>query len=177
MAELFGVEELVIYGGTGVCRVKEVTEKKMSGGEARMYYVLDPLFQDGTIYTPVDTKTYMRPVMTAPEAERVIDAIPDLKAECYHDRNFNQLATRYEQVLGSHEFLDIVGLALSIREKKVQAELQSKKLGQVDTKFMKRAESLINGELSVALGIPQEEVPGYIECRVQKVRQQRAARK
>ena len=55
--------------------------------------------------------------------------------------------------------------------------MQSKKLGQVDTKFMKRAESLINGELSVALGIPQEEVPGYIECRVQKVRQQRAARK
>lgn len=175
MAKLFAVGELVIYGGTGVCSVEEITEKKMSGSETRMYYVLNPLFQDGKIYTPVDTKVYMRPVMTPQEAERIIDSIPDIKAESYHDRNFNQLATRYEQVLGSHEFLDIVALAISIREKKVQAELLSKKLGQVDTKFMKRAEGLINGELSVALGIPQEDVPGYIEGRVLSAKKRRGA--
>ena len=174
MNDIFAVGERVIYGGTGVCRVEEITEKKMcQAGGTRMYYVLKPLFQDGTIYTPVDTKVYMRPVMTAQEAERVIDAIPDIRAESYHDRNFNQLAARYEQVLSSHEFMDIVALAVSIREKKTSAEQQSKKLGQVDTKFMKRAESLINGELSIALGIPEDKVPDYIADRVTAARKRR----
>ena len=34
--------------------------------------------------------------------------------------------------------------------------------GKVDARFRKRAEELLYGELSVALGIPQDSVPQYI---------------
>ena len=81
-------------------------------------------------------------------------------------RNFNQLATRYEQVLGSHEFLDIVALAISIREKKVQAELLSKKLGQVDQQYWKRAEELLYGELSAALDVPYAEMGTFLSSAI-----------
>lgn len=167
MATTYSVGEIIVYGGTGVCRVQEIAAPRAKGPDAgRRYYVLKPLFQDGTISIPVDTKVFMRPVISAQEAERLIDALPTLKAEAYHDRNFNQLAAHYDQVLGSHDCRDIARLAMSIHAKQRWAEQQSKKLGQVDARYMKRAEGLLFGELSVALGIPRDDVPDYIERRV-----------
>lgn len=55
---------------------------------------------------------------------------------------------------------------MSIYAKKQCAEQQSLKLGQVDEKFMKRAEELLFGELSGSLGIPRDKVQEYIASRV-----------
>ena len=125
--KLYQVGELRVYGGTGVCRVEAVETPQQRGPEAgRQYYLLKPLYQDGTIRIPVDSKVFMRPVISRQEAEALIDAIPGMHAEACHERNFTQLAAR----------------------------------------FMKRAETLLYGELSVALGIPFEEVQPYISSRI-----------
>lgn len=124
---MYHVGELIVYGGTGVCRVEAVETPQQRGPEAgRQYYLLKPLYQDGTIRIPVDSKVFMRPVISRQEAEALIDAIPGMHAEACHERNFTQLAAR----------------------------------------FMKRAETLLYGELSVALGIPFEEVQPYISSRI-----------
>ncbi len=124
---MYQVGELIVYGGTGVCRVEAVETPQQRGPEAgRQYYLLKPLYQDGTIRIPVDSKVFMRPVISRQEAEALIDAIPGMHAEACHERNFTQLAAR----------------------------------------FMKRAETLLYGELSVALGIPFEEVQPYISSRI-----------
>lgn len=124
---MYQVGELIVYGGTGVCRVEAVETPQQRGPEAgRQYYLLKPLYQDGTIRIPVDSKVFMRPVISRQEAEVLIDAIPGMHAEACHERNFTQL----------------------------------------DARFMKRAETLLYGELSVALGIPFEEVQPYISSRI-----------
>ena len=126
-SKMYQVGELIVYGGTGVCRVEAVATPQQRGPEAgRQYYLLKPLYQDGTIRIPVDSKVFMRPVISRQEAEALIDAIPGMHAEACHERNFTQLAAR----------------------------------------FMKRAETLLYGELSVALGIPFEEVQPYISSRM-----------
>ena len=88
---MYKVGELIFYGGTGVCRVEGIEERREKG-VSRPYYVLKPTCQDGTIYIPVDTKVYMRPVISREEAERIIDAIPGIKAEAIQERSFTQLA-------------------------------------------------------------------------------------
>lgn len=159
--------DLIVYGGTGVCRVEDVETPELRGKEAgRQYYLLKPLYQDGTIRIPVDTKVFMRPVISREEAEDLIDAIPGMSAEAYHDRNFTQLAAHYQQALGSHECADLIELVMSIYAKKQYVESKKRKFGQVDARFMKRAENLLYGEFSVALGIPFDDVQGYIAQRV-----------
>ena len=91
-----------------------------------MYQVGELIVYGGTIRIPVDSKVFMRPVISRQEAEALIDAIPGMHAEACHERNFTQLAAR----------------------------------------FMKRAETLLYGELSVALGTPFEEVQPYISSRI-----------
>lgn len=164
---MYQIGDLIVYGSTGVCRVEAVeTPRHRPGEEERQYYLLRPLYQDGTIRIPVDTKVFMRPVISREEAEKLIDAIPGMNAEVYHERNFTQLAAHYQEALGSHECSDLIELVMSIYAKKQDAESKKRKFGQVDARFMKRAESLLYGEFSVALGILFDDVQGYIASRV-----------
>ena len=106
---MYQVGELIVYGGTGVCRVEAVETPQQRGPEAgRQYYLLKPLYQDGTIRIPVDSKVFMRPVISRQEAEALIDAIPGMHAEACHERNFTQLAARvmkraHTQHYGAHD--------------------------------------------------------------------------
>lgn len=47
------------------------------------------------------------------------------------------------------------------------AHKQNRHLGQIDKKFMKRAEDLLYGELAAALDIPREDVLNYIQERLE----------
>ncbi|MFR3288834.1 MAG: CarD family transcriptional regulator [Lachnospiraceae bacterium] len=95
-SKMYQVGELIVYGGTGVCRVEAVETPQQRGPEAgRQYYLLKPLYQDGTIRIPVDSKVFMRPVISRQEAEALLDAIPGMHAEACHERNFTQLAARF----------------------------------------------------------------------------------
>ena len=131
-SKMYQVGELIVYGGTGVCRVEAVETPQQRG----------------------------------PEAEALIDAIPGMHAEACHERNFTQLAARYQQALGSHSCADLIELVMSIYAKKQYAESRKRRFTQLAARFMKRAETLLYGELSVALGIPFEEVQPYISSRM-----------
>ncbi len=123
-------------------------------GESKMYQVGELIVYGGTIRIPVDSKVFMRPVISRQEAEALIDAIPGMHAEACHERNFTQLAARYQQALGSHSCADLIELVMSIYAKKQYAESRKRRFGQVDARFMKRAETLLYGELSVAWASP-----------------------
>ncbi len=172
---MYGIGELIVYGGTGVCRVENIRPLSLKGADRdKKYYVLKPLYQDGTIYAPVEGKVFMRPVISRGEAEELIAMIPTIKAEAVYDKNFNQLASRYDEVLGTHDCADLVELMMSIYAKKKHVEQQKRKFGQIDARYMKRAEGLLYGELAVALDMPRDDVPDYIG---QKVAESKRSRK
>ena len=47
---MFSIGEKVMYGGTGVCVVEEITSVKFSSSQpGKPYYLLRPMYQTGTI--------------------------------------------------------------------------------------------------------------------------------
>ena len=66
----------------------------------------------------------------------------------------------------SHSCADLIELVMSIYAKKQYAESRKRRFTQLAARFMKRAETLLYGELSVALGIPFEEVQPDISSRI-----------
>lgn len=165
---MFEIGELIHYGGTGVCEVKELRSRTIPGTqEDAMYYVLQPLYQSCTISAPVDSKkVFMRPIISREEAEELIDKIPSISAEAYHNRVLRQLAEHYEETINRHDCESLVKLTMSIYAKKKLVEEQKRKFGAVDERFMRRAEELLFGELGAALGIEKDEVSAYISKRV-----------
>ena len=77
---MFCEGEYVVYGDLGVCRVEGVTQRRFEGLDApHLYYVLAPVYQDGVLYVPADNpRIALRAVITAEEANRLIDAIPSM---------------------------------------------------------------------------------------------------
>ena len=166
---MYQTGELILYGGTGVCRVTDIVARKFSRTEPeKLYYVLTPLYQTGTITTPVDNgKVFTRPVISRDEALSLIDSIPGVEAEAYHNQNLQQLENHYKHELESHDCRDLLRLTMSTYRKKQEREQAKLKFGAVDRRYMERAENLLFGELAVALDIEKDSVQSFIEDRLQ----------
>ena len=57
---------------------------------------------------------------------------------------------------------ELARLLKTIHHKDTDARKAGRQPGKVDERFRRRAEELLYGELSIALGIPQDSVPQYI---------------
>ena len=58
-------------------------------------------------------------------------------------------------------------LIKSIRKKDSELTQKGKHLGKIDIQYKKQAEQMLCEELSIALRIPLDEIPEYIQKRVQ----------
>jgi len=165
---MYEVDDLIMYGSTGVCRILDITTQVFNN-EDKLYYVLEPLYQSGVIYAPVDNeKVFMRPVISEEEAKNLIDTIPEIHTEIYRNSSMQQLTKHYQSILDTHKCLDLLKLTKSIHQKKMDALAQNRHLGQIDKKFMKRAEELLFGEFAAALQISKDDVQEYIQKRLEE---------
>jgi len=167
---MFQPGEIIVYGNTGVCRIMEITKPNLPGVDReREYYLLSPLFQDGKIYSPVDnTKVFIRPVISKKQAEEMIDMIPEIQTKQINSISTQQLSEKYQEYFNTHNCTDLLELIMSIYAKKQHQLSLKHKVGQIDERYMRKAEELLYGELAVALDITPKEVPDYIATRLNK---------
>lgn len=165
---MFSIGDLIVYGGTGVCRVENITRPNFNEFDKdELYYVLQPLYQTGTIYAPVDNdKVFMRKVITKEKANELIDMIPDIESDTFRTKSIQQLSKHYQAVIDTHECVDLIRLTKSIHKKKEAADRKNGRLGQIDRRYMKRAEDLLFGEIAAALDIDRKDVEAYIKARI-----------
>lgn len=164
---IFAIGDLIVYGSMGVCRVEAVELRSLPKEGETQFYVLKPIYQTCSVSTPVDNgKIPMRPVISREEAERLIDTIPDVHAEAYHNKVLRQLSEHYEGIIKLYDCSKLIELLLSTYDKRRLCAQQKKKFGAMDERYMKRAEDMLFGEFAVALGIDKSEVPGYITQRI-----------
>ena len=161
---MFEKGSLLIYDTVGVCRVEDIGIPSgiPVADKEKKYYKLAPVFGSGTIYIPEDTKVFMRPVISKEEAEMLLEKIPEIREDICDTRNQKVLEDHYKASFQSHECEDLVQLIKTVYLKKQNLEKSGKKTGKTDQQYMKRAQSLLHEELSIALGIPLEEVEDYI---------------
>lgn len=166
---MYKIGEYIIYGNDGVCKVEDVGVLNISGiNKKRIYYTLKPVYENGKIFTPIDTSVFMRSLINYEEVQQLIESIPYIKDKKCNEKNSRLLQIYYKNLLQTHECSDLLTLIAGIYEKKDKAMKSGKKLGQIDNRFMKVAEGLINDEFSVVLGIPREEVADYIKEKIQE---------
>lgn len=168
---MYKIGELVLYGGTGVCRVTEIKLQPFPGGEEQLYYVMQPLYKPCVISVPVDSrKVFIRPIITRDEVERLIKLIPTLNCPAFHCRASRELTEHYDALMKHHDCQDWMELSISIRTKKEALLRQKRKFGSVDERFLKQAEDMLFGEFAAALEIPKEQVRGYIDAKLEELK-------
>lgn len=161
---MYRAGEWVVYGSTGVCQVMAVGPAEAGRGleKGKEYYQLSPLLDSSVIYAPVDTKVFMRPVISRQEAEELLEGAANLEEDICYSRNLRLLTEHYKEALQTHQCEDLLRIIRAVYVKNQACAKNGKRPGQIDQRYMKRAEELLHSELSVALHIPYEEVPDYI---------------
>lgn len=163
---MYCVGDLIIYGNYGVCKVEMVGILDILGvDKSKLYYTLCSIYNTEIIYTPIDTKVFMRPVINSSEAQQLISRIPLIDEGVCNDSSLRGLEGYYKELLQSHDCYDLLKLIKTVKTKNKLAIEQKRKPGQIDERYIRIAEDLLDGELAVALGIPKESVKSYIEER------------
>lgn len=164
---MFGKGDFIIYGSTGVCEVMNIVTMKSPGSlEKREYYELHPLNQGGgKVFCPTGhPKTIMRKILNRQEAEELIDQIPAIE-EIWTD-NDKMREGIYKECMKSGECQEWVKVIKSLYVRKMDRISQGKKIPALEEKYLKMAEDTLYSELSIPLGIPKEEMEGYITERL-----------
>jgi len=160
---MFTEGSLVMYGSEGVCRITRVGEMPFPGAlPGKCYYTLEPVFSPGVVYAPLDVPVVMRELITRQEAERLIAAIPDMAAPETVSRDPKAAEALYKGYLSHYDPESFLALIRCIHAKNEESR---KPYNQTDERYFRRAQTLLHGELSVALGIPVEQVEDYIRER------------
>lgn len=160
----FETGSLLVYDTTGVCRVEAVgrPEGIPVSNQEREYYTLTPVFGSGKIYIPVDTKVFMRPVISREEAELLIRKIPQIQEENCEIKNQKILEDQYKEALRAHQCEKLVELIKTAYTRKRYCERNGKRAGKTDLQYLKIAKTLLHQELSVALELPMDQVEEYV---------------
>lgn len=164
---MFEKGEFIVYGNAGVCEVKDITTLDMEGASKnRLYYILSPSHhKDSKIFTPVDSnKTVMRAVLTKEEADVLIDNIRDIEELWVSNDKLRE--EKYKETMRSCECRDWIKIIKTLYIRKQERIAQGKKTTAMDEKYLRMAEENLYSELSIALGIPKEQMEEHIANRM-----------
>lgn len=165
---MFQKGDYIIYRNTGVCQVAEigVPESFPATDNGPLYYFLVPMRGSGTIYIPVDSTVFMRPVITKEQADALISSIPQLPQLPTQYKDQKALIESYKSLVQTHDCSTLLQLIMCIHRKGSELTEKGKSLGKIDLQYKKQAEEMLHEELSIALGIPYEDIPAYIRQQV-----------
>lgn len=163
---MFNVDDYIMYGKTGVCKVVDITNEKFINGEKRKYYILSPIYNNDTIIKiPLDNdKVPMRKVISKGDMTSLINDIPNMEILWIDDEK--KRIAQFETMLKSGQCEELIKLIKSIKFSKKYARSIGKKLEQPDRDIMKEAERLLTEEFAIILNVYPNEASSYILSKI-----------
>ena len=160
---MFSVNDYIMYGTVGVCKVIDIKREKFLNSVEKASYVLTPVYSKNTIIKiPVDNeKIPMRYLLTKEDVDFLINTMPNKEVLWIDDDKMR--SEQFKTMLKSGECEELITLIRSIYLNKKERKSFGKKSFKTDDEIMQTAEKLLNEEFGVILGIPPEEVPNYIK--------------
>ena len=160
---MFKVNDTILYGTQGVCRITEICDKDMGAG-LQPYYVLAPVYQNNAkIFVPVGNEVLaarMRRIISPEEINDLIRAIPDEETVWINDDITRR--QKYQEMISSGDRLKLVSLIKTLYLEQEKRKEQGKKLHQADEQIFRRAETLLYNELALVLDIKPEQVVPFL---------------
>lgn len=167
---MFQVDDIVVYGKHGVCRVTDVGTLSMSMVDSKeQYYTLRPVYQkDSVVYVPVEgRKMVMRRIITKKEAKCLIDEIEEI--ELVSATNEQEREMKYQVALRSCDCRELIRIVKTLYLKNMARAKNGKKAMALDDRYYHLAENQLNEELAYVLEMSRDEVSDYIsDCITQK---------
>lgn len=163
---MFKVNDYIMYGITGVCKIVDIKKENNNYSGEKDYYVLIPVYSKNTIIKiPVgNVKVPMRRLLSKADISFLISEMP--LREAIWIENEKQRNEEFKSMLKSGDCEKLITLVKSIYLNKKNKKIIGKKLYKGDDEIMQTAERLLNEEFATILNILPEDVKAYISVNV-----------
>ena len=165
---MFQRNDVVVYGGHGVCQIVDVEDKTIDGVN-KTYFVLKPRAERvATFYVPTwNEKAWgkMRKVTTKEEVNALIDSMPN-KIPLWIS-NENERKEAYKEILASGDQAAMISMLQALFAHKKEREAEGKRLHVSDERFMNDAEQLLYDEWQYVLNVDKAGLMDYIFSRIE----------
>lgn len=166
---MYKVNDTIMYGTQGICKIVEITEKDFMGTK-KEYYVLKPINDtSATLFAPVNnakTEAKMRRILSEEEIYELIETMPYEEANWI--RNENERKEKYKNIIASSDRVELIRMIKALYYQKREREADGKHLYISDERFMKEAERILYDEFQYVLKINKADLMGFIFDRIEK---------
>lgn len=165
---MFQVNDFIIYGNNGSCKVTDIRHEKDFNGNLREYYILQPVYlKTSTIMTPVDnTKVVMRVILGEDEANNLISSIADSEIPWVdNDKVRNKEYRDLSRTCDSENWIQLIR---TLYVKKLEKISDGKKLSQADEIIMQSVEKLLFGEIAISLQMELDKVKELVIGKIEE---------
>lgn len=160
---MFQIGQLIVYGVHGVCKIIG-TENKKVDRKIVEYFVLESVQQPGAMYfVPTQNPlvlSKLRPVITSEELDRYINEPIDLYQEILCEENVRK--QMYREWIASARFDILLSAVRAVTLYKQRQLSAGKKFHLCDETFLKDAEKVLCGEISIVLSLSSPEAYKYL---------------
>lgn len=159
---MFNVNDTIMYGTQGVCKIVEITEKDFMGAK-KEYYVLKPMNDKGaTLFAPVNTKAgnKMRKILTKEEVHELIAKMPE-EETCWISKE-NLRKETYKKIISEGNHIELIRMIKTLHIHREKREAEGKHLYLSDERFLKEAERILCEEFQYVLNLNREELIAFI---------------
>lgn len=165
---MFKVNDTIMYGTQGICKIVEITEKDFMGTK-KEYYVLKPINDAGaTLFAPVKNEKIeakMRRILSEEEIYDLIETMPYEEANWI--ANENERKEKYKKIIASGDRAELIKMIKALYFHKKQRESDGKHLYLSDERFFKEAERILYDEFQYVLKIRKDELMAFIFNRIE----------
>ncbi len=163
---MYEVDDAVLYGMNGVCRVIEIATQSF-GAKSSKYYVLKPVYTDSfEIFVPVENEDLtgkMRRVISKEQVMSEIDMFSPGQ-QCWIEDDAKRLDS-FNQTLKNGEHKSLFEMVNMLFRRREELRPQKKKLHASDERFLKDASRLIREEFAYVLEMEQNDVKDFVQDR------------
>lgn len=163
---MFAVDDYVVFGTNGVCKITNIGPMEISGIESdKLFYTLVPLLRpDAKNYTPVDNdRVVIRGIIDEPTATSLIAGIDNI--EILSPEIEKKIDLMYKDCLHSCRCEELLKIIKTVYVRKKERSLSGKKVTSTDERYLKAAEDSLYCELALVLGRDRNELKKYIADR------------
>lgn len=159
---MFKVNDTIMYGTQGVCKIVEITEKDFMGAK-KEYYVLKPMNDKGaTLFAPVHSKAgnKMRKILSKEEVHELIAKMPEEETTWIQGTNLRK--ETYKKIILDGDHIELIRMIKALHIQREKRESEGKHLYLSDERFLKEAERILCEEFQYVLELNREELVAFI---------------
>lgn len=160
---MFNTNQVVLYGSNGVCKITDITQKKI-GNISIEYYVLKPMCSNtSTLFVPTQNEQLvgkMRNIMSETEIRGILKQLPDIEAVWIDNKNDRFVACK--EIISGGDCCKLVKLIRILHNHEEKQLSKGKKLHIADERFLKEAEKMVCDEFSLVLDVDRDKVLSMI---------------